>query len=337
MLADPQLQLATGNSPTTASATTAPLARLCHLLADVQTRSPDINNANKPLSASVGSLLAIAQAPSELLSRTKLMGSAPLMADDIPVPSLSPPRHHHMTASAPGLAQLGKGAAGAVSATALLVVADSHPAFTTGDGSLRPHTTDELPDPSKRNALLPSSTGPGSARKEDSFSGPSTYSLAVAARYSGKRTSLSPVPNTSADPAAATAAAAAATRPRSPIKSPPRGPTRPSSASVLSRPAVADGTVVTMQFANGAKYHGPLVGGEMHGDRGEFVWQGSGTKYVGPFVQNRAHGSGELSWSDGSRYTGDIRGNVRCGDGELALSSGVTYRGQWLDGRPHGK
>ncbi|XP_055017146.1 radial spoke head 10 homolog B, partial [Boleophthalmus pectinirostris] len=89
-------------------------------------------------------------------------------------------------------------------------------------------------------------------------------------------------------------------------------------------------------FVGGHVYKGMFSKGLMDG-HGVFTWAG-GLKYEGSFVNNTMTGLGTYTWPDGSTYEGEVHYSIRHGTGSYNCSrNGVLYKGQWDQGKRHGK
>ncbi|XP_076856377.1 radial spoke head 10 homolog B isoform X2 [Brachyhypopomus gauderio] len=86
----------------------------------------------------------------------------------------------------------------------------------------------------------------------------------------------------------------------------------------------------------GHVYKGTFANGLMHG-RGEYTWA-DGLKYEGEFASNIPMGHGTYTWLDGSTYEGEVCCGIRHGAGAYKCTKTSTvYRGQWHQGKRHGK
>ncbi len=112
-----------------------------------------------------------------------------------------------------------------------------------------------------------------------------------------------------------------------------------------------------VEWANGERYTGTLVGGRKQG-RGRFDWVGGqwyegewqddratgqgviqfvgGNRYEGGVVDGEPQGRGTLIFASGDRYTGDFVRGVFHGQGTYAWKNGNRYEGAWNLGRKHG-
>ncbi|XP_047232322.1 radial spoke head 10 homolog B isoform X3 [Girardinichthys multiradiatus] len=89
-------------------------------------------------------------------------------------------------------------------------------------------------------------------------------------------------------------------------------------------------------FQEGHKYKGIFSKGLMHG-HGTFT-QANGVKYEGDFVCNVPMGQGTYTWLDGSTYMGEVYRGIRQRMGTYKCAKhGVSYKGQWHQGKRHGK
>lgn len=113
----------------------------------------------------------------------------------------------------------------------------------------------------------------------------------------------------------------------------------------------------SVEWANGERYTGSLVGGRKQG-RGRFDWVGGqwyegewqddratgqgviqfvgGNRYEGGVVDGEPQGRGTLIFASGDRYTGDFVRGVFHGQGTYAWKNGNRYEGAWNLGRKHG-
>ena len=89
-----------------------------------------------------------------------------------------------------------------------------------------------------------------------------------------------------------------------------------------------------MTFADGSRYQGDFVDGEISGD-GCKVWE-SGQKYTGGFLLGELHGHGCMRYVDGSQYEGEWQSNARHGSGVLTLADGSRLEGSFEHHRPTG-
>ncbi|KAF0025234.1 hypothetical protein F2P81_022115 [Scophthalmus maximus] len=89
-------------------------------------------------------------------------------------------------------------------------------------------------------------------------------------------------------------------------------------------------------FEGGHTYKGVFAKGLMNGP-GVFTWA-DGLRYEGDFVCNIPMGQGAYTWPNGSSYKGEVYNGIRHGTGSYkCANSGVLYRGQWDQGKRHGK
>ncbi|XP_030630978.1 radial spoke head 10 homolog B [Chanos chanos] len=89
-------------------------------------------------------------------------------------------------------------------------------------------------------------------------------------------------------------------------------------------------------FQDGHVYKGTFSDGLMHG-RGLYIWS-DGLKYEGDFASNVPIGHGTYTWKDGSCYVGEVCNAIRHGVGTFkSAKTSATYRGQWYNGKRHGK
>nr|XP_020471525.1 radial spoke head 10 homolog B2 isoform X2 [Monopterus albus] len=89
-------------------------------------------------------------------------------------------------------------------------------------------------------------------------------------------------------------------------------------------------------FKGGHVYKGMFSRGLMDG-AGVFI-RADGLKYEGEFVCNKPMGQGTYTWPDGSSYMGEVYDGVRHGTGTYKCAkNGVVYKGQWDQGKRHGK
>ncbi|KAM3592760.1 uncharacterized protein V6R79_024628 [Siganus canaliculatus] len=92
----------------------------------------------------------------------------------------------------------------------------------------------------------------------------------------------------------------------------------------------------TAWFEGGHTYKGMFSKGLMDGS-GVFT-RADGLKYEGEFVSNTPIGQGTYTWPDGSSYVGMVYKGLRHGSGTYkCATNGVSYRGQWSQGKKHGK
>ena len=93
--------------------------------------------------------------------------------------------------------------------------------------------------------------------------------------------------------------------------------------------------VGTYVWADGNKYEGDWVDGEMHGT-GIFTWV-SGNKYVGDFVDDTGTGEGTFTVPGVYVYTGDHIDYYFTGKGTMVYADGGVYVGEWLEDDRHGQ
>jgi hypothetical protein len=86
---------------------------------------------------------------------------------------------------------------------------------------------------------------------------------------------------------------------------------------------------------DGARYHGPLVDGVMHG-RGEIHYQ-DGRKYRGELVRGQFHGSGRFEHATGDVHEGEFKEGAFTGKGTYTAKGGARYEGEFRAWRFHGK
>lgn len=97
----------------------------------------------------------------------------------------------------------------------------------------------------------------------------------------------------------------------------------------------SDGQAPDALTPDGARYHGPLVDGVMHG-RGEIHYQ-DGRKYRGELVRGQFHGSGRIEDATGDVYEGEFKEGAFTGKGTYAAKGGARYEGEFRAWRFHGK
>lgn len=86
---------------------------------------------------------------------------------------------------------------------------------------------------------------------------------------------------------------------------------------------------------DGARYHGALVDGRLHGE-GRLV-HGNGAWYQGRFAKGLFDGPGEWHGADGSHYQGGFRDGLYHGQGQLDDGQGNEYAGTFENGQLRGK
>jgi hypothetical protein len=92
---------------------------------------------------------------------------------------------------------------------------------------------------------------------------------------------------------------------------------------------------VTITYANGDKYEGQFVDGNITG-QGIFT-QANGDKYKGQFVDDKKHGQGIFTQANGAKYDGQFVDDNMNGQGILTQANGAKYEGQYVDGKKHGQ
>jgi hypothetical protein len=74
----------------------------------------------------------------------------------------------------------------------------------------------------------------------------------------------------------------------------------------------------------------------LEGDAVKYAWA-NGVRFEGSFVAGQIDGKGRFVWPDGSFYDGDLLNGLRHGEGTYTLPDKVTrYTGQWSMGKRHG-
>ena len=91
-----------------------------------------------------------------------------------------------------------------------------------------------------------------------------------------------------------------------------------------------------MELANGDKYDGEWIDGEMSG-RGTHKWA-SGALYEGEWVDGVREGRGFYAFTPrgSTTYEGEFKADKRNGTGVYTWSSGEKYEGGFVDDRRHG-
>jgi hypothetical protein len=113
----------------------------------------------------------------------------------------------------------------------------------------------------------------------------------------------------------------------------------------------------SFEFANGDRYVGDTLNGEMHGVgtyyfacgdlyHGYFVngsregigiyTHSNGCQYQGEFFDGKPNGRGEYNYSNGDRYEGEFIEEEMSGNGTYYYSNGDQFIGSYKDGAPHG-
>jgi hypothetical protein len=91
----------------------------------------------------------------------------------------------------------------------------------------------------------------------------------------------------------------------------------------------------TIQWANGDRYEGTMVGGRKHG-KGIFTWS-NGQRYDGEWANDVINGKGVLHYTNGDRYEGTFTDGEPHGTGTYTMRNGDFYTGAWVSGNRHGQ
>ncbi|XP_055360682.1 radial spoke head 10 homolog B isoform X2 [Betta splendens] len=84
------------------------------------------------------------------------------------------------------------------------------------------------------------------------------------------------------------------------------------------------------------RFEGEICEGQFH-EKGVAFFEGGHT-YKGEFLCNTPKGEGTYTQPDGSFYSGDVCNGIRHGLGTyMCAKSSVSYKGQWHQGKRHGK
>ncbi len=101
----------------------------------------------------------------------------------------------------------------------------------------------------------------------------------------------------------------------------------------------ADGRVqdgpVTIEWGDGSRYSGGLIGGEFSG-HGVFV-TAKGDRLDGEWAHNRLNGQGIVSWANGDSYSGGWLDGKSEGHGVQLWADGRKYDGEWHADLPNGR
>ncbi len=89
-----------------------------------------------------------------------------------------------------------------------------------------------------------------------------------------------------------------------------------------------------IEWTNGDRYEGSMVGGKKHG-KGIFTW-GNGQRYDGEWTDDTINGSGTLYYTNGDRYEGTFQAGEPHGTGTYTMRNGDVYTGAWVNGNRHG-
>ena len=84
----------------------------------------------------------------------------------------------------------------------------------------------------------------------------------------------------------------------------------------------------TIEFPNGDKYEGEIMGDMAYGE-GRMNYA-NGDYYTGQFDQDVRSGYGELKMRKGNVYKGDFKNNLYDGEGEFKFKNGNYYVGKLL-------
>jgi len=92
---------------------------------------------------------------------------------------------------------------------------------------------------------------------------------------------------------------------------------------------------VIWTLADGAKYEGDVLGGQLHG-QGVLTFA-NGTQYKGDFLNDQITGKGSLILTKGDRYEGDFLNGLWHGKGIYTFASGNQYKGDFFNNQRNGK
>lgn len=89
-----------------------------------------------------------------------------------------------------------------------------------------------------------------------------------------------------------------------------------------------------IEWANGDRYEGAMVGGKKHG-KGIFTWS-NGQRYDGEWTDDLINGKGVMQFTNGDRYEGTFKDGEPHGTGTYTVRNGDFYTGAWVNGNKHG-
>ena len=98
---------------------------------------------------------------------------------------------------------------------------------------------------------------------------------------------------------------------------------------------IVTGASVSIEYANGDRYTGPIKANKRHG-KGTLTYA-DGCVYEGDFRYDWRQGKGKVMGADGAVYEGDFFCGNRHGKGEYTDPDGRVYKGDFRDDKFHGK